>query len=137
MSKAVNKISNDSVAEFSKFPNEVKNQTLYFLMEHGQKSNPDALKELVNQLCETATQKDTGQRKKNIDWNKLDPILWSIVWEAVTLVLSGDLDDFKSYKKRIRFADKMNSELFKANLELQKKLNSYEELNRVRRLQSI
>ena len=63
----------------------------------GQKSNIPALKQAVYDLIQMATQKTAGQRKDDkkgyINWEEsLDMTLWTIVIEAVALVVSGDLD---------------------------------------------
>lgn len=65
-----------------------------FLMTHGQKANIKALKEYVYDLIQLTTQKDAGQRgnKKNISFDDLDMIKFSIICEATALVLSGKLD---------------------------------------------
>lgn len=65
-----------------------------FLMTGGQKANIPALKEYVYDLIQLTTQKDAGQRgkAKNISFDELDMIKFSIVCEAVALVLSGKLD---------------------------------------------
>ena len=65
-----------------------------FLMTHGQKANVSALKEYVYDLIQLTTQKDAGQRgnKKNISFDDLDMIKFSIICEATALVLSGKLD---------------------------------------------
>lgn len=78
--------------------NQIKDTMWTFLMDHGQKSNIPALKEYVYDLIKMTTQKDAGQRKakENINWDELDMTLMSIVIEATALVLSGDLDQYKS-----------------------------------------
>lgn len=74
--------------------NAIKDTMWSFLMDHGQKANIPALKEYIYDLIGMTTQKTAGQRKANhdIDWTELEPTLWSIVIEAVALVLSGELD---------------------------------------------
>ena len=68
-----------------------------FLMDRGQEANIPALKEYVYDLIQATTQKSAGQNKKlqvkrHINWKELDMIFMSIVIEATTLVLSGELD---------------------------------------------
>lgn len=77
--------------------NAIKDTMWAFLMDKGQKSNIEALKEYVYDLIKMTTQKDAGQRKakQNINWNELDMVMMSIVIEATALVLSGDLDKIK------------------------------------------
>lgn len=77
--------------------NAIKDTMWKFLMDKGQKSNIDALKEYVYDLIKMTTQKDAGQRrvKSNISWDELDMVIMSIVIEATALVLSGDLDGVK------------------------------------------
>ena len=68
-----------------------------FLMQFGQKADPEQLKSYVKQLIAATTQKDAGQRSKrgHVDWNELDMIIWGIVIEATALVLSGEMDRLK------------------------------------------
>ena len=59
----------------------------------GQRSNIPALKELVRQWIQLATQKTAGQRGgKDLSWDNLERIKMGILCEAVALVLSGMLD---------------------------------------------
>ena len=71
--------------------NAIKDTMWKFLMDKGQKSNIDALKEYVYDLIKMTTQKDAGQRrvKSNISWDELDMVIMSIVIEATALVLVG------------------------------------------------
>jgi len=74
--------------------NALKDMMWRFLMDKGQKANVPALRGYVYDLIKAATQKDGGQRgtRGNINFDELDMIIWSIVIEAVALVLSGELD---------------------------------------------
>lgn len=65
-----------------------------FLMTHGQKANPQRLKETVYDLIGMTTQKTAGQRhvKKDLNWKELGMTLMDIAIEATALVLSGMLD---------------------------------------------
>lgn len=74
--------------------NKIKDTMWTFLMDKGQKANPEALKEAVYDLIGMTTQKNAGQRKakKDIDWDSLEMAIMAIVIEATALVLSGDLD---------------------------------------------
>ncbi|WP_317313212.1 hypothetical protein [Absicoccus porci] len=65
-----------------------------FLMTGKQKGNPQLLKEYVYDLIQMATQKTAGQRgnKKDISFDELQPLEWSIIIEATCLVLSGQID---------------------------------------------
>lgn len=60
------------------------------------KPNVKALKQAVNDLCHLTMQKTAGQKKyaKAVDlsFDDLDGIKWTILIEAVILVLSGKLD---------------------------------------------
>lgn len=78
--------------------NVLKDTMWKFLMDGGQEANIPALKEYVYDLIRMATQKDAGQRgnAKNIPWEYLDMIMFSIVCEATALVLSGRLDELES-----------------------------------------
>jgi hypothetical protein len=84
--------------------NDIKNTMWKFLMDKGQKSNIPALKEYVYDLIGMTTQKTAGQikyaAKNDIDWDKLDMTIMSIVIEAVSLVLSGDLDCIEPEKEK-------------------------------------
>lgn len=77
--------------------NDLKDTMWHFLKDGGQKENIPALKEYVYDLIQMATQKDAGQRgkAKNIPWEHLDMIMFSIVCEATALVLSGRLDELE------------------------------------------
>ena len=62
----------------------------------GQRSNIPALKELVRQWIQLATQKTAGQRGgKDLTWNNLERIKMGILCEAIALVLSGKLDELE------------------------------------------
>ena len=57
------------------------------------KPNIQALKELVREWVQMATQKTAGQRGgKDLSWDNLERIKMGILCEAVTLVRSGELD---------------------------------------------
>lgn len=77
--------------------NDLKDTMWHFLQDGRQKENIPALKEYVYDLIQMATQKDAGQRgkAKNIPWEHLDMIMFSIVCEATALVLSGRLDELE------------------------------------------
>lgn len=77
--------------------NDLKDTMWHFLQDGGQKENIPALKEYVYDLIQMATQKDAGQRgkTKNIPWEHLDMLMFSIVCEATALVLSGRLDELE------------------------------------------
>ena len=63
----------------------------------GQTANIHALKELVGQWIQMATQKTAGQRGgKDLSWDNLERIKMGILCEAVALVLSGKLDELES-----------------------------------------
>lgn len=75
--------------------NAIKDTMWKFLIDGGQKANIPALKEYVYDLIKMTTQKTAGQRKtakSDIPWEELDMTLMSIVIEATSLVLSGELD---------------------------------------------
>lgn len=74
--------------------NNLKDTMWSFLMDKGQKANIPALKEYVYDLIQLTTQKDAGQRgkSKNISFDDVDMIMFSIVCEATALVLSGELE---------------------------------------------
>jgi hypothetical protein len=62
----------------------------------GQTANIPALKELVNQWIQMATQKTAGQRGgKDLSWDNLERVKMGILCEAVALVLSGKLDELE------------------------------------------
>lgn len=70
---------------------------LWGFLQPGSHHNPDifALKEAVNDLCQMTMQKTAGQRKNkkgDISWDNLERIKFTIICEAVLLVLSGKLD---------------------------------------------
>ena len=60
------------------------------------KPNIKALKQAVNDLCHLTMQKTAGQKKHakagDLSFDDLDGIKWTILIEAVILVLSGKLD---------------------------------------------
>ena len=60
------------------------------------KPNIKALKQAVNDLCHLTMQKTAGQKKYakagDLSFDDLDGIKWTILIEAVILVLSGKLD---------------------------------------------
>lgn len=65
------------------------------------KPNVGALKEAVEQLCQMTMQKTAGQENprtgkkygnKDISWDNLERVKFTIICEAVLLVLSGKLD---------------------------------------------
>lgn len=89
--------------------NQIKDTMWTFLMDHGQKSNIQALKEYVYDLIKMTTQKDAGQRKAkgNISWDELDITLMSIVIEVTALVLSGDLDQDKSSEEWVPIDERL------------------------------
>lgn len=80
--------------------NAIKDTMWRFLMDGGQKANIPALKEYVYELIQMTTQKTAGQKqyaaKTHIPWEELDMTLMSIVIEATSLVLSGELDKIES-----------------------------------------
>lgn len=83
--------------------NDIKTCMWNFLMDKGQDSNVSALKEYVYDLIKMTTQKISGQRrtaKHDISWDELDMTIMSIVIEATSLVLSGDLEELEQEKRR-------------------------------------
>lgn len=80
----------------------IKDTMWHFLMTGGQKANIQALREYVYDLIGMTTQKTAGQErhkaKTDIPWSELDMTIWSIVCEAVALVLSGELDRLEDGK---------------------------------------
>ena len=69
------------------------------LQRGGQKSNIPMLRELVGQWVQMTTQKTAGQRGgKDLSWDNLERIKMGILCEAVTLVLSGDLNKLEAMK---------------------------------------
>lgn len=70
---------------------------MWAMLQPGAHHKPDIplLKEAVHDLCHMAMQKTAGQRKdrpKDISWDCLSGIKWTILMEACVLVLSGELD---------------------------------------------
>ena len=63
------------------------------------KPNIKALKQAVNDLCHLTMQKTAGQKKYaksgDLSFDDLDGIKWTILIEAVILVLSGKLDNME------------------------------------------
>ena len=68
---------------------------------HGQKADISLLKEAVHDLCQMTMQKTAGQKRpsgkgkykeKDISWDNLERVKFTIICEAVLLVLSGKLD---------------------------------------------
>lgn len=68
-----------------------------FLQPHHQEANINLLKEAVNDLIQMTTQKTAGQRtgSKDLSFDNLDRVQFTIICEAVALVLSGKLDNIK------------------------------------------
>lgn len=75
---------------------------------HGQKADIPLLKEAVHDLCQMTMQKTAGQKKpsgkgkykeKDISWDNLERVKFTIICEAVLLVLSGKLDQLEAEKK--------------------------------------
>lgn len=80
---------------FSENPaNRIQDTMWDFIKDGKQKANIPALKEYVYELIQMTTQKDGGQRgkSKNISFDELEMLKWSIIIEATCLVLSGKLD---------------------------------------------
>jgi len=69
---------------------------MWSFLQPGSAARPNikALKEAVNDLCKMTMQKTAGQRKKSkdISWDNLERVKFTIICEAVLLVLSGKLD---------------------------------------------
>ena len=70
---------------------------LWSFLQPGPHQHPNipALKEAVNDLCRMTMQKTAGQRKGkkgDISWDNLEQVKFTIICEAVLLVLSGKLD---------------------------------------------
>ena len=70
---------------------------LWSFLQPGPHQHPNipALKEAVNDLCRMTMQKTAGQRKGkkgDISWDNLEQMKFTIICEAVLLVLSGKLD---------------------------------------------
>lgn len=85
---------------FSDLDKNVVDQMWTFFLMGNQEPNVDALKENVKTLIDAATQKYgkyehgkkvTEQGVEYVDWNDLDMVLWTIVFEATALVLSGKI----------------------------------------------
>lgn len=75
---------------------------------HGQKADITLLKEAVHDLCQMTMQKTAGQKKpsgkgkykeKDISWDNLERVKFTIICEAVLLVLSGKLDQLEAEKQ--------------------------------------
>lgn len=64
-----------------------------------QQPNIEALKEAVNDLCHMTMQKTAGQgrygHRSDISWDNLERLKFTIICEAVLLVLSGKLDELE------------------------------------------
>ena len=69
-----------------------------FLQSGHQEANIPALKEAVNELVSITKQKTAGQREnsKDISFDNIDRIQFTILCEAVALVLSGRLDELEN-----------------------------------------
>ena len=71
---------------------------IWSAFQPGAHHNPNikALKQAVNDLCHLTMQKTAGQKKYakagDLSFDDLDGIKWTILIEAVILVLSGKLD---------------------------------------------
>lgn len=87
--------------------NAIKDTMWHFLMDGGQKANIPGLKDAVYDLIKMATQKSAGQKEdgqykygkvSDLSFANLDMTLWSIVFEATALVLSGRLDELEDAK---------------------------------------
>ena len=70
---------------------------LWSFLQPGPHQHPNipALKEAVKDLCRMTMQKTAGQRKGkkgDISWDNLEQVKFTIICEAVLLVLSGKLD---------------------------------------------
>lgn len=75
-----------------------ENLAMWAMFKKGnQEANIPALKELVGQWIQMATQKTAGQRMKgkDLDWANMERIKMRILCEAVALVLSGKLDELE------------------------------------------
>ncbi len=68
---------------------------------NGQKADIGLLKEAVHELCQMTMQKTAGQsrpsgkgkyKEKDISWDNLERVKFTIICEAALLVLSGELD---------------------------------------------
>lgn len=70
------------------------------LQARGQNANIPALKKLVGEWIQMATQKTAGQRGgKDLSWDNLERVKMGILCEAVALVLSGKLDTLEDSDK--------------------------------------
>ena len=76
----------------------------YLQPGHGQQANIPLLKEAVHDLCQMTMQKTAGQKKpngkgkyaeKDLSWDNLERVKFTIICEAVLLVLSGKLDELE------------------------------------------
>ena len=78
----------------------LENLSMWAMFQPGmQKANIPALKDLVSQWIQLATQKTAGQRKdkpKDLSFDNLERIKMGILCEAVALVLSGVLDKLET-----------------------------------------
>ena len=72
---------------------------------HGQKADISLLKEAVHDLCQMTMQKTAGQKRpngkgkyneKDLSWDNLERVKFTIICEAVLLVLSGELDQLEA-----------------------------------------
>ena len=73
---------------------------LWSFLQPGSHQHPNisVLKEAVNDLCHMTMQKTAGQRKGkkgDISWDNLELVKFTIICEAVLLVLSGKLDELE------------------------------------------
>ena len=73
---------------------------LWSFLQPGSHQHPNisVLKEAVNDLCHMTMQKTAGQRKGkkgDISWDNLARVKFTIICEAVLLVLSGKLDELE------------------------------------------
>lgn len=76
-----------------------ENLAMWAMFKKGnQEAKIPALKELVGQWIQMATQKTAGQRMKgkDLDWANMERIKMCILCEAVALVLSGKLDELEA-----------------------------------------
>lgn len=75
--------------------------TLWSFLQPGAHQHPNigALKEAVSDLCRMTTQKTAGQgrygHRSDISWDNLERVKFTIICEAVLLVLSGKLDELE------------------------------------------
>ena len=73
---------------------------LWSFLQPGSHQHPNisVLKEAVNDLCHMTMQKTAGQRKGkkgDISWDNLERVKFTIICEAVLLVLSGKLEELE------------------------------------------